>query len=46
MTREQAFANCTTDSYVEYYAGEWVVVPYQPVTQPDFFKCTPAHRAN
>ena len=40
-TREEAFAACTPDSYVEFYGGRWLVVPFEPVTQPAFFHCTP-----
>ncbi|UUG70014.1 hypothetical protein SEA_ZUCKER_55 [Arthrobacter phage Zucker] len=43
MTREEVFAACPADSYVEFYGGRWLVVPLQPVTQPAFFNCTP-HR--
>jgi hypothetical protein len=41
MSREEAFAACTIDSYVEFYGGRWLVIPYAPVTQPAFFNCTP-----
>jgi hypothetical protein len=41
VTREESFAACTPDSYVEFYGGRWLVVPLQPVTQPAFFQCTP-----
>ena len=41
MTRNEAFATCPTDSYVEYYGGQWLVVPFAPVVQPAFFTCTP-----
>jgi len=41
MTREQAYAKCPADSYVEYYGEEWLIVPYKPVEQPDFFVCRP-----
>ena len=41
MNREEAFAACTPGSYVEYYGGRWMVVPFEPVTQPEFFQCTP-----
>lgn len=41
MTREEAFAACTPDSYVEFYGGRWLVVPFAPVVQPVFFTCTP-----
>lgn len=41
MTREEAFAACPADSYVEFYGGRWLVVPFEPVVQPAFFNCTP-----
>jgi hypothetical protein len=41
MTREEAYLRCTADSYVEYYGGKWLVVPYEPVKQPQFFECHP-----
>lgn len=41
MTREQAYANCPIDSYVEYYANEWLIVPFAPVIQPVFFTAYP-----
>lgn len=41
MTRSQAFAKCPADSYVEYYGGEWLIVPLEPVVQPEFFTCIP-----
>ena len=41
MTREEAFAACPADSYVEFYGGQWLVVPFEPVVQPAFFTCTP-----
>ncbi|WXW93179.1 hypothetical protein SEA_BRAYBEAST_43 [Arthrobacter phage BrayBeast] len=41
MSREEAFATCPADSYVEFYGGRWLVVPLQPVVQPAFFNCTP-----
>jgi roadblock/LC7 domain-containing protein len=41
MTREQAFSKCPADSYVEYYGEEWLIVPYEPVKQPEFFVCHP-----
>lgn len=45
MTREQAHALCdTAESYVEFYAGEWLVVPYAAVTQPQFFTCVPGKK--
>lgn len=41
MTREEAFARCTPDSYVEFYGGRWLVVPFAQVEQPLFFVCAP-----
>jgi len=41
MTREEAFARCTPDSYVEFYGGRWLVVPFAQVEQPVFFVCSP-----
>jgi hypothetical protein len=41
MTREEAFAKCTPDSYVEFYGGRWLVVPFAQVEQPMFFVCAP-----
>ena len=43
MTRDEAFANCPADAYVEFYGGRWIIVPLAPVIQPEFFNCTPAH---
>ena len=43
MTRDEAFANCPADHYVEFYGGRWLIVPFAPVIQPEFFHCTPAH---
>jgi hypothetical protein len=34
MTREEAYARCPEDSYVEYYGMEWLIIPYDPVRQP------------
>ena len=45
MTREEAFTNCPADSYVEFYSGEWLIVPFAPVIQPKFFTCHPASRS-
>ena len=45
MTRDEAFATCPTDHYVEYYSGRWMVVPFEPVKQPQFFHCTPGKQA-
>lgn len=42
MTREEAYASCPSDSYVEFYADQWLVVPLAPVEQPSFFTCLPA----
>jgi len=44
MTRNEAFATCPTDSYVEYYGGQWLVVPFAPVVQPKFFVCVPGRK--
>jgi hypothetical protein len=41
MTREEAFARCAPDSYVEFYGGRWLVVPFAQVEQPLFFVCAP-----
>lgn len=43
MTREEAYACCPSDSYVEFYAGRWLVVPLAPVRQPAFFVCLPGN---
>lgn len=45
MTRDEAFANCPADSYVELYGHQWLVVPFAAVEQPRFFVCTPGHRS-
>lgn len=42
MTRDEAFAACPPDHYVEFYGGRWIIVPLAPVIQPEFFTCTPA----
>ena len=44
MTREEAYAGCPSDSYVEFYGGQWLVVPLAPVEQPSFFTCLPRSR--
>jgi hypothetical protein len=41
MTREEAYAGCPADSYVEFYGGRWLIVPFAPVEQPHFFVCSP-----
>lgn len=41
MTREEAYAGCPSDSYVEFYGGRWLMVPYAPVEQPGFSTCLP-----
>ena len=41
MTREEAFAKCAPDSYVEFYGGRWLIVPLAQVEQPPFFVCSP-----
>ena len=43
MTREEAYAGCPSDSYVEFYGGQWLVVPFAPVEQPAFFTCLPGN---
>jgi hypothetical protein len=40
-TRDAALAVLTPDCYVEYYAGQWLVVSFTPVTQPPFFSLSP-----
>jgi hypothetical protein len=45
MTREEAFFRCPADAYVEYYGGEWLIVPFAPVQQPSFFVCRPTGQA-
>ena len=45
MTREEAFFRCPADAYVEYYGGEWLIVPFAPVQQPSFFVCRPTVQA-
>ncbi|QKY78988.1 hypothetical protein Jinkies_40 [Arthrobacter phage Jinkies] len=42
MTRDEAYAACPADSYVEYYGGRWLIIPLAQVIQPPFFTCTPA----
>jgi hypothetical protein len=46
MSREEAYARCTPDAYVEFYGGRWMVVPLTPVVQPDFFVCTPRRKGD
>jgi hypothetical protein len=41
MTREEAYARCPTDSYVEYYGNQWLIIPLEPIEQPAFFTCVP-----
>jgi hypothetical protein len=41
MTREEAYARCPSDSYVEFYGGRWLIVSFAPVEQPHFFVCSP-----
>jgi hypothetical protein len=31
MTREEALSHCPSDSYVERYGNEWLIVPFAPV---------------
>lgn len=40
-TRAEAVAACTSETYVEFYGGRWVVVPLALVVQPAFFNCIP-----
>ena len=44
MTREEAFAHCPSDSYVEFYGNQWLIIPFAPVAHPNFFDCAPGHR--
>ena len=44
MTREEAFTLCPSDSYVELYGNQWLIVPFAPVAQPQFFVCIPGQR--
>jgi hypothetical protein len=46
MTREEAYARCSSDSYVEFYGGQWLIVPFAPVEQPHFFVCSPRSLRN
>lgn len=46
MTREEAYAGCSSDSYVEFYGGQWMIVPFAPVEQPHFFVCLPQSLRN
>ena len=41
MTRDEAYAACPADAYVEFYGGRWLIVPLAEVIQPNFFTCTP-----
>lgn len=41
MTRDEAYSLCPADSYVEYYGSRWLIVPFEPVEQPNFFVCRP-----
>lgn len=45
MTREEAYARCPDDSYVEQYGRQWLIVPFAPIEQPRFFVCTPGLRS-
>jgi hypothetical protein len=45
MSRDEAFAKCPADSYVEYYSEQWLIVPFAQVEQPRFFVCTPGRVA-
>jgi hypothetical protein len=44
MSREEAYSRCPSDSYVEFYSGQWLIVPFAPVEQPSFFVCHPDTR--
>ncbi len=44
MTREEALAQCPSDSYVEFYGNQWLIIPFASVAQPPFFDCTPGLR--
>ncbi|MEV4951310.1 hypothetical protein [Paenarthrobacter nitroguajacolicus] len=46
MTREEAFKFCPADSYVELYGNQWLIVPFAPVAQPQFFVCKPSQRSS
>ena len=46
MTREEAYAACAPDSYVEFYGGRWLVVPFAQVEQPAFFTVTPRRKGD
>jgi hypothetical protein len=41
MTRDEAYARCPADSYVELYGHQWLIIPFAPIEQPRFFVCTP-----
>jgi hypothetical protein len=43
VTRDEAYAACPADAYVEFYGGRWLIVPLAEVIQPNFFTCIPAH---
>jgi hypothetical protein len=43
MSREEAYASCPDDSYVELYGNQWLIVPFAPIEQPRFFVCTPGN---
>jgi hypothetical protein len=45
MTREEAYARCPDDSYVELYGHQWLIVPFAPIEQPRFFVCTPGPKS-
>jgi hypothetical protein len=45
MTREEAYARCPDDSYVELYGHQWLIVPFAPIEQPKFFVCTPGSKS-
>jgi hypothetical protein len=31
MTREEVFANCPLNSFVEYYCDQWLIIPFTVV---------------
>lgn len=41
MPREKGFTHCRSNSYVEFYGNQWLIIPFAPVAQPHFFVCTP-----
>jgi hypothetical protein len=39
MTREEAFTSCPSDSYVEFYGNQWLIIPFEGLYTA-FFDCT------